>query len=261
MARPFKKNPISVSYTAWKRYKECPQKHFLVMTGRRPNLVDERNFLNGSVLHKVMERWLDNDEPVSWIADQAEPVWEEYVDKKYILFKGQADKDELRQKCILWGRQLVKLLTDMNLNKHHCDTELHVEKFIEVDGYQVRLHGYIDILAATQDDDHIVMDLKCSASRSVMDPYQMVFYSLLLEDVDRSRHATYILPALDDIVHHEVTEEHRQWLLADIQKMVRGIIADEFEPDPENANCFWCEVKPACPVMGGLPAKRGRVDL
>ena len=259
--REFSKDPITISYSGWKRYNECPQKHYLVMTGQRPKLVNERNFLNGSVLHKVMERWLGNDEPVSWIADQAEPVWQEYVAKKYILFKGEADKAELLQKCVTWGQQLVVLLTNMGLDKQHCDTELHVEKFIEVDGYRVRLHGYIDILAATAGGDHVVMDLKCSASRSVMDPYQMVFYSLLLEDLDRPRHATYILPALDDIVHHTVTEEHRQWLLADLQKMARSIIADEFEADPENANCFWCEVRPACPVMGNLPKQRGRVQL
>lgn len=260
--RPFRKDPISISYSGWKRYKECAQKHYLVMTGQRPDKVDERNFLNGQVLHKVLERWFENDEPSSWIAGQAEPVWHEYVSKKYILFKNAGDRAELLQKCITWGQQLVELVERLQLDKSKCHTELSVERFIEVDGHRVRLHGYIDVLAPSAGNLDTVIDLKCSTSRSVMDPYQLVYYSLLLGDgPGQDRYGAFLLPALDDIVPHLISEEHRQWLLAQLIQMARDIIADKFDPDPENANCFWCEVKAACPVMGGLPATRGRITL
>lgn len=259
--RPFSKDPISLSYSGWKRYNECPQKHFLVMSGYRPKYSDERNFLNGQVLHKVLERWFANDEPASWIAEQAEPVWHEYVGKKYILFKSDGDKKELLAKCIAWGARLAGQVVELGIDKATTRSELNLERMFAVAGHRVRLHGYLDVVALTLDGDQVVMDLKCSASRGVMDPYQMVFYSVLLEDVDRPRHTAFILPALDDIVAFTVQEEHRRWLVADLERVAQQIIADQFDPDPENANCHWCEVKAACPVMGGAPVTRGRQIL
>lgn len=259
---PFKKNPISISYTGWKRYRECKQKHFLVMTGQRPDKVDERNFLNGQVLHKVLERWFSNDEPASWIADQAQTVWDEYVAKKYIIFKSAADRIELLDRCLSWGSKLAVMIDDLGLDKYQCKSELQLERYITVRDTKVRLHGFLDILAPVSGSIEAVLDLKCSASRGVMDPYQLVFYSLLLEDDDDIvRYGSFILPALDDVVTHQIGAEHRQYLMRQLVAMAESILDDEFEPSPETANCYWCEVKAACPVMGNLPAKRGRVHL
>ena len=262
MARPFPLDPIPISYSGWQRYTKCPQQHFLVMTGQRPSIVDGRNFLNGNVLHKVLERWFTNEFGPEWIAEQAAIVWDEYVDKKYILFKSPNDRAGLRAKCILWGTALTKQVVELGIDKSRCQTELSIERFISVDGYQVKLNGYIDVLAETSTGDHVVLDLKCSASRSVMNPYQMVFYSLLLQDEVRQRDSAFILPALDDIVPYTVSEEHRQWLLGDIQQMARDIVAGKFEPDTESGACFFCDVKALCPAMGGdIPVGRGRQQL
>lgn len=262
--RPFSLDPISISFTGWKRYNKCAHQHWLVMTGQRPKLVNERNFLNGQVLHKVLERWFGNDAPPSWIAEQAEPVWHEYVEKKYILFKGDGDREELRQKCIRWGAALAQQIEQLGIDKTRCLTEQSVERELVVDGYRVLLKGFIDVLAPTADNQWLIFDLKCSASRSVMDAYQMVFYSLLLlddlADGDVRRNSAFILPALDDIVPFDVQDEHRAWLLGDLERMARDIIAGKFDPDPDSGACFFCDVKALCPIMGS-PSGTGRINL
>lgn len=263
--RPFRYDPIDVSYTGWRRYtKECPHQHWLVMTGQRPKHRDERNTLNGTTLHKVLERWFKNEHPPSWIAEQAAVVWEEYVDKKYVLFKSDGDREELRQKCIAWGAALAKQIEQLGIDKSRCLTEQSVERLIVVDGFNVKLKGYIDVLAPTAANEWIIFDLKCSANRRIMDPYQMVFYSLLLQD-DLApqavlRDAAFILPALDDIVPFQVAEEHRTWMLGDIERMARDIVAGKFDPDPEKGNCWFCDVKALCPVKGGVSGT-GRISL
>lgn len=263
IVKPFNTNPISISYTGWKRYKECAQKHYLVMTGHRPSIVDERNFLNGQVIHKVLERWFANDAGPQWISEQSTSVWNEYIDKKYVLFKSEEDRSQLLSKCQEWASSLVTMIEGLGFDKSQCQSELALERYIEVGSHRVRLHGYLDILAPLVEGPPAVLDLKCSASRSVMDPYQLVFYSLLLEDdlTNTDRHGAFILPAFSDVVAHHITAEHRSYLLADIRRMAEDIIAGRFDPSPETANCFWCEVKHACPVMGRMPASTGRINL
>lgn len=261
--KPFRKDPISISYTGWKRYKECAQKHYLVMTGHRPPVVNERNFLNGQVIHKVLERWFENNEDPGWIADNAPSVWDEYVAKKYILFKSDTDRSDLLTKCQEWATSLVQMIEQLGLNKSRCQSELALERYITVADHKVRLHGYLDVLALMADGQAAVLDLKCSSSKSVMDPYQLVFYSLLLEDdqTGTNRYGAFILPAFSDVVSHLITEEHRSYLMSDVIRMAKDIIAGKFEPSPETANCFWCEVKHACPVMGRMPVTTGRMKL
>ena len=263
--RPFGMDPISISFTGWKRYNKCAHQHWLVMTGRRPKLVNERNFLNGQVLHKVLERWFENpDAPYAWIGEQAGPVWDEYVEKKYMIFKSDGDRAELREKCLKWGAHLAVQIEQLGIDKSRCLTEQSVERHLVVDGHNVVLKGYIDVLAPTADNQWLIFDLKCSASRSVMDAYQMVFYSLLLQDDLAAEHVTrnsaFILPALDDIVPFDVAQEHRDWLLGDLERMARDIIAGKFDPDPNSGACFFCDVKALCPIMG-TPSGTGRINL
>ena len=263
-ARPFRKDPISVSFTGWKRYNECPEQHYLVMTGQRPDKPNERNVLNGQILHTILERWFLNDEPASWIATQADPVWREYTEKLYILFKSEGDRNELYERCVKWCASLAAQVEQLGFDKARCLTEQKLERELIVDGHRVVLKGYLDVMAPTLANEWLIMDLKASTNRKVMNPYQMVFYSLLLQDdlhPDQPvRDSAFILPALDDIVPFQVGQEHRDWLLADIEKMARGIIADQFAPDDKSGACWFCDVKALCSIKGA-PSGTGRIML
>lgn len=262
--RPFSKDPISISFTGWKRYAKCPEQHLLVMTGRRPKHSDERNVLNGQVLHTILERWFTSGQPASWIATQADAVWNEHVEKLYILFKSDADRAELYDRCVRWTAKLAEQITALGLDTSRCLTEQKLERELIVDGYRVRLKGFLDVMAPTAANEWLILDLKASANRQVMDPYQMVFYSLLLQDDlapgQPDRASAFILPALDDIVPFTVSQEHRDWLLADIEKMARGIIADQFQPNDKSGACWFCDVKALCSIKGA-PSGTGRIML
>lgn len=262
--RPFRKNPIAVSFTGWKRYRECAQQHYLVMTGQRPKFRDERNFFRGIVLHQVMEDWFKNDEPPAWLATAVQPTWERLAGKHTVLWKHATDEQTMLGTALEWGEALTKIFTDeLPIRKDLCRAEMEVERTFEVDGFLVCLRGKIDVLATAEEGAPIVLDLKGSASKSTMDPWQIVFYSLMLDDKlpegQHVSHGGFIMPAFGRIFPYEVTQEHRDWLMESITQMARDIMDDKFDPDPSDSKCFMCDVKHACPVRGGMmPQGTGR---
>lgn len=269
--KPFRLSPISVSYTGWSRYQKCRQQHYLIMTGQRPETRDERDFFRGIVLHAVLEDWLNSSEPLEWIAEAVRPTWERLKVGRTLLWKNDADEATMLATAVEWAQNLERQLGEMNLDRSVCKAEHNVERYVWVDlgngtEVEVKLNGKIDLLVPGVAGPPIVFDLKASASSSIIDPYQAVFYSLLMDDVLPGphflKHAGFILPASGKVVPYEITAEARDWLMEDIRQMARDCVAGKFEPDPDNSKCFRCDVKGVCPAQGGgMPTGRGRVQI
>jgi len=246
--------PLTMSFTGWKRFNTCAHQDYLYKLGKRPKSSDNRNFVKGSVLHELFESWMGLDTDPEWIIENVQVEWKKYLKKHTVMWKNDADEHENYAKAILWAERLVGMLNGLDLDKGRCQIEKYLEYMIEVDGRPVKMLGYVDVLLPTKSGGWTLLDWKFSENKQVMNPYQLVFYSLLLHKQgadEATDDGAFVFPALQKIFPFQVTQENRDWLLQDIERVCRLIFSGYNTPTENKDDCYFCDVKPFCIKQGG----------
>ncbi|MCW4026512.1 MAG: PD-(D/E)XK nuclease family protein [Candidatus Bathyarchaeota archaeon] len=260
MAKKYPRDRVPyLSYSGWQKYMACPQSYYLeYIAGQRPDIQDARNFFTGNALHKTLEDYLANGEDnPQWIADNAADYWHEELEKQtFVEWRHDNDKRETFKKMKTWSVALVDLIKQAKIKPSEWEPEFKADSNVVLKGREVRLGGRIDLMRRKENGDVIFFDLKCSENRSIMKLDQITWYALLLgiylDDFSQPIAGGYLLPGFKEIKMFKVSEQAKIDLLNRIDAAFTGIENKEWETKPENSKCWFCNVKHACPLYGGL---------
>jgi CRISPR/Cas system-associated exonuclease Cas4 (RecB family) len=247
----------------------CGEAYKLEYIGRkRPKVQDARNNVHGNALHRLLEEWLKRGEfDPQWMVDNARRCWDEQVaEEKLLIWRNDKDEQEVRDKTLKWAGVLAKQCEQYNIDPATCQAEFKADTDVKLGEHRIRLGGRIDILKTNKAGQKIVLDLKASVNRDIMKKEQLVWYATLvglaLKNHDEPVAAGYILPGLDEVIMHKITQEDKLALVNRIAAAAQRIVDMDFKAEPSQQKCWWCPVKPFCSVQGGvIPAKKGMLDL
>jgi RecB family exonuclease len=130
---------------------------------------------------------------------------------------------------------------------------------VELDGH--RITGRIDRIDAASSKHIVISDYKTSSSAIRWDEAReslqlAIYYLAATKDPEiaalgepSSMQLIYPKPPLSkgDVQKRFQKPEEAQKVLEKLPKLMEGVIAEDFRPNPE-ADCTWCKFKPLCPL-------------
>lgn len=97
--------PISVSYTAWRRWSECPLQERLLREGVPRTVKPRRDYLVGDVMHDLLEQATRTRTLPS--TQEVVHAYEREASKKGVMFRSPDDRKQLAERTIDVTEQLA----------------------------------------------------------------------------------------------------------------------------------------------------------
>lgn len=263
---------VYLSYTGYKTMRDCPESYYRKYVLRQaPPAEDQRNFLKGNALHHMMEAYLDKKENnPQWLRDAALTYWEREIESvkksksQFIEWKNKNDEQENRELFVEWANNLADIFIDKKLVPANMHSEFKADSKATAGGICFKMAGRIDILMESKSGEYVILDLKASASKTIKDLDQLVWYCYLAElHLGKPvRYAGYIMPAFKELDLREIPQVAKDSLMERVGQALQDIRDEKFDARPENTKCWFCPVKFACSAHGGaVNMKSGIVSL
>lgn len=266
-----------LSYTGYTHLRDCPKRYQnMYIRKLRPPMLDQRNTIKGNALHNLLEWYLLNgvDDP-NLLVEYAPLYWTKMLtecEEKSLPLKwvNAVDEKESRAKYIEWAYRLATLMKRHDLTPDRIQPEFKADSYITMGPHRFKMGGRVDILLRNKAGGLVVLDLKGSERKEVMQFDQLVWYAMLTENYlegtkgptgepERVTHAGWLLPGFakeeDRIQIFAIPQSARDKLEANIIRALDRIVADDFPVNPKTPegkdNCWFCDVKYVCPLFGG----------
>lgn len=261
---------LRVSWSGLKAHEECKQKGMLARSGHTNPSRDIRNFFPGTVVDRVMRRWLEGGHRAGEMPGLVDEILD--AEEKTALegdgvvrWRNSGDRDAVRE----WCRELCRRFEPI-LYKYVVPFEFQVgRRFavpvqIELENGSpqwITLSGETDLVVRDSQQRYAVYDLKGTNDptywRKTM--AQLVFYELAWEsefEVLPVMSALFQPMCPDPVLSFRFEKEDHDQMWSRIVRYATDVWNRDFAPKPTSGGCTWCDVKHACakfkPSNGGL---------
>jgi hypothetical protein len=255
-----------VSYSAWKRWKECNFQEALLRMG--PTYVpratkDRRNYLVGNVVHRLLrEHVVAYRLPVE--AQQIKDTFEYEAAKPGMRFKSTSDRPILFERAVNTMNALTPPLLSLLTHATKVSCELDVKhRFpmpLEGDGH-FWMQGVLDLVATLHDGRVVVLDFKSSRA---FDRAQLVWYAALSAQLLDSPTFAFLSPGPNGAGYKldalQTTQEEMLGMILQASVMARALKLGIFTSNPSFYRCSQCRVRGSC-ADSAYHTNRGRPDV
>lgn len=240
------KLPRPLSHSSLSMYQECPQKYKFKYIDGVPE--KPRHFFSfGQSVHSALEFFYGVK---ALPAPSLEDVLRHYKEK----WVSQGYKDEAQErKYFEDGEVLLREFYRKHISDYHIPFFVEYGFSMSVEGVPVT--GKVDRVDRLEDGRLAVLDYKTGKAlaegRQLADAqltmYQLACESLLGAEV--AKLSFYHLPSQQEVSSARHDSALVGALKERIVKTAEAITQEDFQPDPEERKCFWCDFKPICPVF------------
>lgn len=269
---------LRLSWSRLRLHSECPAKGDLISRGLKPGVSDIRTFFPGTVVDRVMRRWLDQDEPLpgqmeAWVGEMftAEEKTAKETGDGIVRWRHVTDRADALELCREAARRLEPLLQRVCLPYDwEAASRFEVPLTIPAPGggqAEIRLTGEYDLLTEMP-IGVMLWDLKVTRDNQYWRKVkaQLVFYCIAVAIACKTDEG-FRWPVAAGLLQPLCEQPDPVWTFAasDYAEMFARIISTahdiwggRIQPKLDNAGCRYCEVRGQCPKF---PHGRGKVPL
>lgn len=257
--------PISVSYTAWRRWSECPLQERLLREGVPRTVKPKRDYLVGNVMHDLLE-----DVVRTHRAPDPQAVvhaYEHAASQKGVNFKSPSDRRDLADRTIKATDQLVPFTLGLIDAADDAKAELELGALIRFapDAPECfYMTAKYDLALSWRDgevDRYAVLDYKSGSQ----DLRQMYWFAAVWKNAMPEAFPTtdfyFVSPDAKGSrpKRRKVDIEDRNIASAlhDATVLASALRDLDLPPNPEVWKCQRCRVRVSCPASA-QPVGRGR---
>jgi PD-(D/E)XK nuclease superfamily len=275
-AIPAEPKPFKLSWSRLKELEECRAKGWLHYQKKFAEQRDNRAFFPGTVVDRVMRRWLEAAEQVpgamvamvNEVFDHEEATTQANGDG-IVRWKHTRDRQQTQEDCRECVRRLEPiLLRDVVPHEYQVAARFSVPISLPYQGAQrdMMLGGEMDLMViegAQYDGPGVrvpgtgvlkIKDLKMTKNAEYWrQTYpQLIFYEIAawLMKLGWSAESSLIQPMCEQpVLSFVFGQEHRTEMLSRIVRASEYWWNGDHSPKVDNAGCAYCPAKLACPKM------------
>jgi RecB family exonuclease len=247
------KLPRPLSHSSITTYEDCPKKWHFRYIEKIPQK-PKHFFSFGKSMHGALEYFYKID---SLPAPTMEQVLE-YYEKNWLTEGYLNEVQEAEYKTL--GRKILKEYYDKHIADFEIPFSTEYPFNLEVNG--VKVTGFIDRIDKRPDGTLHILDYKTGKEfpkiRVVRDQ-QLTMYQMAVEELlgmKVSELTFYHLNSNQAVTAKAHTGDQIKVLREKIVTTAEKILADQFDPRPDERKCNWCDYKDLCPVFNPEAAKK-----
>lgn len=258
--------PVPVSYTAWRRWSDCPMAERLLREGAPRLSKQRRNFLVGDIMHEALDRTVRERAPLS--AVEIANRFNHEASKPGTTFKDLNDRAGLQSKVIDLTEQLAPFVLGLVEAAEDYKTELELGALFPIDADDPKaglflMSAKMDLVLSWRDltgaDRWAIIDYKSGAS----DVRQMYWYSLVWHTAMPDclpLDCYFIQPSADGLKKRlvRIPDTAHESALHDARTVARALMTKDLPAKPDTWKCKQCRVRPTCPDSA-YSVQRGRL--
>lgn len=269
--------PLTLSWSALRSHEECRQKALLQRTGKSNPAADIRGYFHGTVVDRVMRRWLESENPLPGeMADMVEDIRDQEEIEAIRTGDGVVRWRSVNDKAIMTNfcRELVvklePILQELVL-PYDYQPEVRYRTpimipYLDSRPTMVYMAGGIDIVVRRSEDppEWYAYDLKGTANDKYVNSVlgQGIFYDISMEALYGHSPVRFgfIQPMCKEkIVYANITDDDRRQMMVRIERMAHYMWRKDWTPKETTSGCTQCPVKHHCvkftPVRGSRSGK------
>jgi CRISPR/Cas system-associated exonuclease Cas4 (RecB family) len=239
-----------ISYSFLKAFEKCPFQQKLIRIDKvRPERIDERRFIAGTVGHKFFQIWTRRGFDNEMIPEAAGRIFDRLIRRKYIMWRDKSDCGQTRERVIKEASLLIEAVRHHGIDKVN-DAQIECFSLKTLPDGQNSVGGIIDFIA---NNGSWIIEIKMSADLKWADPDQLLFYGLLLASIQR-RYPTrlsFFLPIMpdtrDQIIEVEFSNHNFFSMYDRIKHLISLWDTRNFPAAVDSNTCYFCNVKAYCP--------------
>lgn len=238
-----------MNYTFLSTFKKCRRKAYLqyIKEVVPRHKIDHRNFMVGTVVDKLLEQWVQREFDDGYMEGNARGLFNWYAERRYIHYRNTDDKEQLIQKTLKAARLLQEVVYDEGLPNEEVVPQ-KIVKFQDVKGFEeFEFYAKLDLWLPARRG---VWDLKTTAQKKWLDPYQLEFFAWCMEHVGQPvEEMAFLVPLLRPSVQYFNQYEWNNSRAIDFEigllELLQEVVQEEvWSPNPKD--CWGCPVYNHC---------------
>lgn len=237
---------MRINYTFLSAFKKCRRKaylHHIKQVVPRQN-VDNRNFMVGTVVDKLLEQWVKREYDEGYMEGNARGLFNWYAQRRRIVYRSTNDKEDLIRKAEKAARLLQEAVYEEGLPNEEIEPQ-RIVQFKDIKGYEgFEVYAKLDLWFPKR---HAVWDLKTTAQKKWLDPFQLEFFAWAMEHVGETvEEAAFLVPLLHPSVQHiDIDTSSKVDFEAELIELFEEVLQeDTWSPNPKD--CWGCPVYNHC---------------
>jgi len=237
---------MRINYTFLSTFKKCRRKAYLqyIKEVVPRHKIDNRNFMVGTVVDKLLEQWIKREYDENYMEGNARGLFNWYAQRRRIVYRDTGDKE----KMILKTEKAARLLQEVVFEEGLPDEEIEPQriiKFKDIKGYEeFEVYGKLDLWFPKR---RAVWDLKTTLQKKWLDPYQLEFFTWMMEHVGETvEEAAFLVPLMHPSVQHiELNTSSKADFEIELFELFEEVLREEvWSPNPQD--CWGCPVYNHC---------------
>lgn len=236
----------SMNYTFLSTFKKCRRKAYLqyIKEVVPRHKIDHRSFIVGTVIDKLLEQWIEKEYVDGYMEENARGLFNWYAERRHIVYRSTDDKEQLVQKTLKAARLLQEVVYDEGLPNEEIVPQKIVQ-FQDIEGFEeFEFYAKIDLWIVSR---KAVWDLKTTAQKKWLDPYQLEFFAWCMEHVGEPvEELAFLVPLMHPSVQYvELSTSHKIDFEIDLLGLLQEVVQEEiWSPNPKD--CWGCPVYNHC---------------
>lgn len=234
-----------LSFSSISMYLECPQKYkfkYIDKLTEKP----KHFFSFGNSIHQSLEYFCTTPPPLLTLDQILEYYQKNWISAGY--------KDKVQENGYFNdGKKILTLFHTKYCLNYSAPFSIEYSFNINIEGVPVT--GKVDRIDKLPDGKLSIIDYKTGKALSpnrVLTDNQLTMYQIACEETlgaEVSRLIFHHLPTSAEQVTGRRSPEQVADFKRQIVDVAQSIVAEKFEPSPDERKCFWCDFKKVCPVF------------